>query len=577
MGEIADYTAWPGVGLAEVTIPGVSDDRIVRLPSLDAFDIGDPATSADQRLTYMFTRQRIDPATPNESPAERFLTREFDVPTTRSFSITGEARVSGRASEAALTTLFGDEVVVYADRALRGSPASRGASAFDDDPTTVWQTPFDEVVGAAVTIEHATTIDADVLRLTWVDDGLHSIPTEITVTSDEFDVRTLQVPSTAPVDGRSSVELEIPGYRSAVSTITVTGVDQRTTPEYFSRLPKVLPLGISGIRFDDEAPITFDRNADLDTGCRDDLLMIDGASVPMRIIATMGDAIDRKELALEPCGSELTLAPGLHRLQAGPGAATGIDLDRIVLDSDVSRSPAVVTPAPSVTTNSVADTRLQLTVEPSEADSWLVLAQSWNAGWTATVDGESLGAPVLIDGYANGWLLSGSDAERTVVLDWTPQRIVTIALWFSLVVGLLVIALLVRTRRDPVPVSLHSATEGVHLETGSPTTQTVRWRNSWTLAVVWIATIAFLAGPIPAIGAGVVLLLAPTRGWVPLAVVLVFGSIAAGAIMAFEWRYDFPPGPDWPSRFTWTAPLVWLCVAAVATVAIMPNGVKRAR
>ena len=60
----------------------------------------------------------------------------------------------------------------------------------------------------------------------------------------------------------------------------------------------------------------------------------------------------------------------------------------------------------------MADTRLQLTVEPSEADSWLVLAQSWNAGWTATINGELLGAPVLIDGYANGWLLSGSNTER---------------------------------------------------------------------------------------------------------------------------------------------------------------------
>ncbi len=167
------------------------------------------------------------------------------MPTPRSFSLDGEARASGRASEAALTALFGDEVAVAAGRTLRGSPTSRGASAFDDDATTVWQTPFDAVVGAAVTIEHAEALEADTLRLTWLDDGLHSIPTEITVTDDNFDVITLPVPATAPVDGRASVELAIPGYRSNFSTITVSGVDQRTTPEYFSRLPKVLPLGIS--------------------------------------------------------------------------------------------------------------------------------------------------------------------------------------------------------------------------------------------------------------------------------------------------------------------------------------------
>ena len=83
--------------------------------------------------------------------------------------------------------------------------------------------------------------------------------------------------------------------------------------------------------------------------------------------------------------------------------------------------------------------------------------------------------------------------------------------------------------------------------------------------------IAFLAGPVPAVGAALVLLLAPTRPWIPVVVVLVAGSVVAGGIIALEWRYDYPPGPDWPSRFTWTAPLVWLCVAAVATAAVMPQ------
>ncbi len=223
------------------------------------------------------------------------------------------------------------------------------------------------------------------------------------------------------------------------------------------------------------------------------------------------------------------------------------------------------------------DTRLELTVGASDGDSWLVLAQSWNAGWTATVDGESLGAPVLIDGYANGWLLPAPTHERTVVLDWTPQRIVTIALWFSLFAGLLVLALLVRTRRDAVPASLsRRAGRRGDRRTCRRTNGGAGERAGCWRCCGW-RSVAFLAGPIPALGAAVVLLLAPARPWVPLAVVLVVGSIVAGAIIAFEWRYDYPPGPDWPSRFTWTAPLVWLCVAAVATVAIMPNGLKRAR
>ena len=39
---------------------------------------------------------------------------------------------------------------------------------------------------------------------------------------------------------------------------------------------------------------------------------------------------------------------------------------------------------------------------------WLVLGQSINNGWRATVNGtgKNLGTPVLIDGFANGWLVS---------------------------------------------------------------------------------------------------------------------------------------------------------------------------
>ena len=35
-----------------------------------------------------------------------------------------------------------------------------------------------------------------------------------------------------------------------------------------------------------------------------------------------------------------------------------------------------------------------------------VLGQSYDPGWQATCDGRSLGAPVPLEGYANGWPLS---------------------------------------------------------------------------------------------------------------------------------------------------------------------------
>jgi arabinofuranan 3-O-arabinosyltransferase len=565
IGEIADYTTLPAVGLAEVTIPGIRDDRIVRLPRLDAFGLVDDRL-ADQRLTYLFTRQRIDPATPNEAPAERSLVREFDVPDSRTFVLRGEARLGGRASEEALGDLFDDAYRVLADRRLGGSPGSRGASAIDRSAETAWQTPFDDVVGATLTIEHPTPVSGDTFVLAWLDDGRHSIPTEVTVTSDDGTVRVVAIPPTAPVDGVAQVELSLDGYRASQSTVTFSGVEERTTPEYFSGLPKVLPLGITNVRIGDTPNLETDLAEPLDDSCRDDLLTLDGEPVPVRIIGTQGQAITRAELAVETCSGPLLLDAGTHVLRATPGALSGFDFDRITLDGDGTVPPTSPPSAPAVTIGDVADTRIEASVGPADEPTWLVLEQSWNAGWTASADGVDLGAPVLIDGYANGWLLDPDVDDRSIVFEWTPQRGVVFALWFSLLAGLGVIVLLAWTRRTTLPDGL-----GDPVDPDRP----ARWRTSALLAIALVALVAFFAGPVVALGALAVLLVQRRWPWAALVVVLLAGGVTAGWIVAAEWRYDYPPGPDWPSRFGWTAPLVWFAVAAVCVVAIMPGGVRR--
>jgi hypothetical protein len=79
---------------------------------------------------------------------------------------------------------------------------------------------------------------------------------------------------------------------------------------------------------------------------------------------------------------------------------------------------------------------------------WLVLGQSHSDGWSASVGGHGLGAPALVDGYANAWLVRpGRAGPVTIQLSWTPQRLVWIALGISAVAILLCVALLVVARR----------------------------------------------------------------------------------------------------------------------------------
>ncbi len=86
---------------------------------------------------------------------------------------------------------------------------------------------------------------------------------------------------------------------------------------------------------------------------------------------------------------------------------------------------------------------------------WLVLGQSHSDGWRASTGGHGLGAPTLVDGYANAWLVRpGHAGPVTVHLSWTPQRTIWIALSVSAVALVLCVVILIvgrrrrRTRRE---------------------------------------------------------------------------------------------------------------------------------
>jgi hypothetical protein len=54
--------------------------------------------------------------------------------------------------------------------------------------------------------------------------------------------------------------------------------------------------------------------------------------------------------------------------------------------------------------------------------AWLVLGESYNRGWRAECDGRSLGAPRVVDGFANGWRVSSGCHD--VSFAFAPQRAV---------------------------------------------------------------------------------------------------------------------------------------------------------
>lgn len=567
VGELSTYGAQPGVGLAEVTIPGVRDDRVVRVPGLGDFAHLDTSQLDTQRLTYLLTRERIDPATSNRSSPEQHMVRRFDVPAAaadRAFELTGEVRLSGDASEETLQQILGDESSVVADRRLRGSPASRGASAFDGDLTTAWQTPFDEAVGATLSFDALDPVDA--VTLWWRDDGRHSVPTEIVLGTVDGASATVTIPPTSPQDGIASTTVALSSPTSPASEIvsaTITAVDARTTPEYFSGFAQVLPVGLVELQFGSSVNTTTDADAPLDSACRDDLLLLDGDPLAVRLAGTRGAALARDELQLSAC-DPLDLTAGSHRIEAAPGARTGFDVDRIVIDSPVtppeaSAGDAPTVEAPTVEVDASTSTSFELQVAASAEPAWLILRQSWNPGWTATVDGVELDPPVLVDGFANGWLLPASSSPRQIALEWTPQRTMRLALWFSLFAGVGIVALVVADRR-----------RADRRRAVPPAAASVARRPSRPVVLALLAGllvgIAFFAGPLVAVGGLAVAIFGSRWRWLAPVVVAVTILGSGAAVVLLQWRYGYAADPDWPNRFAWTSSIVWLgVVAAIVT------------
>ena len=288
-----------------------------------------------------------------------------------------------------------------------------------------------------------------------------------------------------------SVPVTFPAVTGKDLTITVTGVRLETTPDYAfqgTTPPISLPLGIAelgipGTRVGAPAPTPSPARAAQNLLDPRRQARVGGAHGVHPSAALQGDG-----LTVTPCGADaagINLAAGSHVVLSAPGTATGIDIDQLALDSApggtasprVAGTDAVLAapapgPAPAVRVVSQSSTLVHLHITGATHPYWLVLGESINKGWKATVDatGQNLGPSSLIDGFGNGWLVQpNGSATMAVTLRWTPQSKENVALLISAlaVLACFVLALVPRRRsrrarkRPASGVASDSAVSGV--------------------------------------------------------------------------------------------------------------------
>lgn len=616
-----------GVGLSEVAVGGARTTEVIDMPEDLMRSTG--TASSTHPLVLLFTRLRGDPSQPG-SDIEANLDRSFWLPTVRDFSLSGTARIDTLTPDTTLNALLGttataartataaspstatdaSSVVVSAGSSSRlpGDLADGVDAALDDDPSTAWETAFgDDQVGQNVSVTTAAPITFDHLDLSVVADGYHSVPTALRVSTENgsVNVKLAAVPDGERLDDTASMPVRFPALTGRHITVTVTAVRVEKS-KYYGVGPLDLPIGIASLGI---AGATLPPPpADVPSPCRSDLLAVDGKPVWIKVSGTTDDALAGQGLGVTLCGPDgggLSLGPGTHTLQSSVGAVSGIDLDQLMLSSAPGgQAPAPsggasggrpgtqgpgrgATAAPKVRVLSQGTTTVHVRVGAAKGPFWLVLGQSINAGWRATVDGgAALGAPTLIDGFANGWLVNpaalgtakDNSGDFDVTLTWEPQKTVDAGLLVSgagtvVCVGLVVAPAFTRRRRrrGPEPGGGRSDRGRRGLSAGpvlaSPGTGD--WhhpsrRAAVAVTVAGAAVGAVLGGPLVGLVTGVGALAgASLRGGRALvrlgAVVLVVAT--GGYYVVHQAVSHFREGGGWPTNFAPADLLTWMAVS----------------
>ena len=472
-GEMATYRGTSGVGFAEVLIPGLGPITEVVRPPTDLLAAAG-TDSLNHQLSYVFTRRASNPGDVIAADEEPTMRRIVAGPAPRAFTPFGRARMTASLADERVDQIIGlpdaaqGGVTATSSARLPDDPGSRASTAVDGDVNTAYQTPVNgPLQWVQYTYPQAVTIDE--LSLAVIADGKHSIPTELSISADGATPVKISLPRTSLGAGASRGTTRQLGATTAPITgtsfrIAIDAVHEAASTDWFGGARTVLPVGIAEISL----PIVASPapEAELPGTCRTDLVSVGDQAVALKVVGTVGAALSSSSLTLQACEPQaepLALPSGETLLQTAPGATTGFDVDMMMLSSSpgggagvdtLQTSPDAGPTPPESTTERKGRNTYEVATTSAKRPYWVVLGQSYGPGWSArTTDGTDLGAPTLINGYANGWRVDpakvGEDA--TVRIVWTPQRLVWIGLALSAlgVLACLVLLLFGGGRRKP--------------------------------------------------------------------------------------------------------------------------------
>jgi arabinofuranan 3-O-arabinosyltransferase len=410
-------------GIRELQIAGVRATETLRPPTdvEDALRGGDLSHNA---LTYILDRTTTDvPDVQQKVVGERGAGQERDAqdpepalrrvvhpPDARAFDVDGWGTVDPRSEDQVYAALSGvrREAGFTSSSRFEGLGRYRASGAFDGDGGRAW-------IGQWVP-GHAAWIGWETDRPTTV--------------------RTLRLaPPAARVRRPTRVRLVVDGTPSPALGVAADGVVALPSPLrgttfrlqiLAARFPTGTPrrvqqrraVGIGEIDGAGVRPLRVSRTGTVGLPCGIASVRIGGMTYNLRATADRAALDAGRPIRLEGCGS-LDLAARETTLV---GSVDALRVDGLRL-----RSAAPDPAGPPAGGGRVVDAgdddhggRTGVKVDV-RGPSYLVLGQSYDRGWRATCDGRDLGAPQVLQGYANAWLVEAGC--RDVTFAYAPQKL----------------------------------------------------------------------------------------------------------------------------------------------------------
>ncbi len=572
-------------GFREIRIPGFHVRQWLRTPVVVARGLAGTDLRHDS-LTYVFERTtgddpfRRNPYGTNtlldqpsdRGDAEQQIQRIIFAPAARTYTPSAWVHAAVSTPDSALDRLVG----------YTGADRFDSSSRFDDQPSYRASSAFAPMAGSTA-------------RTGWigVDRGAAApAPWIGWSTPRPLRLRQLRLtPSSAAVRRPTRVRVSWPGGQTGSLTVgpggavtlpravsadsfRITVVASSFASGISAAGRHIQAVGLGSVSVPGLTPPAVPTTGHMRSSCGAVAISAGGLRVPLTVQGTVAQLDSGRPLAARGCGI-VHLGAGVQHITSLPGTFS-VDLLRLA-----SAAPAPVTPPSSaggrvvdpgtVGNSSVKDVRVALT-----APSWLVLGESYDAGWQATCDGRSLGAPRVVDGYANGWPAPAGCTR--VAFTFGPQSGVDKSYVVSGVACALILLLLgvgaLRSPTLPVPLPAPAAPAPQSSERGA--------HRSLPAAAALGLAVAVPLGYLFAIRAGAALFVLVTfvlwRGFATRTLIVAAAALLGLAVpLAYVIAQPHNQGGYGFGYATQTIGAHWLGVAAIVLLALALWRIMRAK